>query len=569
MQETLNYKLNKPELTDSADITKISENFDIIDNALLDVEAKTITYTPFCVNNGSIDSEGNENILYFDDATGSQEIEFIQPVITENGTLNGNHFAVSGYSDLWKAFDNDPNTFINETTTQLNVDIYNPTPILLKSMGLTTTIALDCKATIFVRNEGEWQAVGTYPLRSINGGVEQVYTVNNLTEKYKYIRLRLETDGEYETFRISRIRIGGVVTESIVKGSTLLKFRSGITATGTNRKTFKLDSIAPFDVSNFTTNLYTVYVNELGTVELLHAPIIQKHEPSNVVDGVVWVRALEPFACYVYRSGVWTAYNGIPIGNVHITDGTITSVVTLPYNQNGYSVNTQSVATASTFGVVRVAEESVIDCGCVTDCITPKSLYKVMNLRRKSTNYSLNDSVGVAYRNDVKLVCKQAGTTNSDPLETSVINDMKYGDQITDGSIVWEVRPIAQGITSINDLLPDASGNINLTDLIIDIVYNMQGDILEAYYCTKVDGVAPQGSSETLNKGQIVDGSTLWDSYTTNSGDGLMFTRTDDLSGQQYELLSTSCGYRVGAFDSGNGHLDYSVTKGKFRKVTV
>jgi hypothetical protein len=192
-----------------------------------------------------------------------------------------------------------------------------------------------------------------------------------------------------------------------------------------------------------------------------------------------------------------------------------------------------------------------------------------MNLRRKSTSYNLNDSVGLPYRNNIKLVCKQAGTTSSEALETSAINQMKYGDQITDGSIVWEVCPIAQGITSINDLLPDVSGNINITDLIIDIVYNLQGDILEAYYCTKADGVAHQGSSETLNKGQIVDGSTLWNSYTTNSGNGLKFSRTEDLSGQQYELLSTSCGYRVGAFDSGNGHLDYSVTKGKFRKVTA
>ena len=409
-----------------------------LNQALADVVSHQITYTPFCVNNGSIDSNGDENLLYTDNSTGVSEVEFIQPVLTANGTLGGDSFAVGGTSsNTWLAFDDDLNTYLNETTTQLDIDMYNPTPISLQSIGLTTNIALECKATISVRNDGDWQVVGTYPLRSINGGVEQVYTVSNLTEKFKYIRLRLETNSGYEAFLISRIRLGAIVSESVTVGSSLLKFRGGITGTSASRKAFTLNSIAPRDVTGLNGDL-NVFVSEVGLVEFLGEVYNQRVEPTNVNEFDIWLNNLEPMSAKVRIKNTWVNYEGVPVGSISVVNGVIQSVYTNPYNQNGYSVNTYSVATPTTFGVMRTT--SFVDeqnCTCSDCAITPSSFYNLSNFRKANWSYSVNDIVGVPYHANLILKCVKAGTTSSNSLNTT--GHFYTNQQITDGSVTWQV----------------------------------------------------------------------------------------------------------------------------------
>lgn len=441
-----------------------------LNEALADVKQHQTTCTPFCVNNGSIDSNGDENLLYTDNSTGVSEVEFIQPVLTANGTLGGNSFAVGGSSNTWLAFDGNIDTYIQETTRQLTIDMYNPTPILLRSIGLTTALALDCKATIFVRNEGEWQVVGTYPLRSLNGSVEQVYTVNNLSEKYKYIRLQLDSNGDFEAFLISRIRLGATVSESVTVGSSLLKFRGGITGTSASRKAFTLNSIAPRDVTGLNGDL-NVFVSEVGLVEFLGEVYNQRVEPTDVNEFDIWLNNLEPMSAKVRRNNTWVNYEGVPVGSISVANGVIQSVYTNPYNQNGYNINTNSVATPTTFGVMRTT--SSVDeqnCTCSDCAITPSSFYNLSNFRKADWSYSVNDIVGVPYHANLVLKCVKAGTTSSNPLNTT--GHLYTNQQITDGSVTWQVLDMLT--VSAND--PNAvhktgdetiNGNKTFTDNII------------------------------------------------------------------------------------------------------
>ena len=121
---------------------------------------------------------GNVNVYF--DLTG----QFVQPVLSSNGTLGGSSFAVSGYTDLWKAFDGDSSTYVS--ANPLNCTIYNPTPIKITSIDVILSgsfASLGDPGTIQGSNDNSsWTNISfTYSVSTLK------CTLNN-TNFYKYYK---------------------------------------------------------------------------------------------------------------------------------------------------------------------------------------------------------------------------------------------------------------------------------------------------------------------------------------------------------------------------------------------
>lgn len=140
----------------------------------------------------------------------------------------------------------------------------------------------------------------------------------------------------------------------------------------------------------------------------------------------------------------WTNFTKTPLGVVTIENGVISNVYTYPYN---YTVHNGVVATTSTYGLLRVASKEDANDGTCTDAgITPSTLYDIIDLRKANTEYAVDDVVGCAHHAEWHLKCTTAGTTSSDPLDTT--GNFSSGDTIVDGNVVWTIVPAGGGGTN-------------------------------------------------------------------------------------------------------------------------
>ena len=135
--------------------------------------------------------------------------------------------------------------------------------------------------------------------------------------------------------------------------------------------------------------------------------------------------------------GYWHVHNGQLIGEVPT------------------AMAIQEVATQSTFGVLRVASvEDELDCSCTEAAITPKNFYSLADFRLTDTEYSVGDRVECKYNFEYYLECTKAGTSSSEVMDTHRVTPNQV---ITDGTMEWTVRVKPK---SVNGIEADAYGNV-------------------------------------------------------------------------------------------------------------
>lgn len=428
MQKTANLKLNKPELSDPADITELNINFDILDRVVGSAGIKSKT-TAFCVNDGSLDSNGTENLLYIDNSGGSQEVAFEQPILTQNGTIDGSSFAVycTTISDVYKAFDGNDNTYINVINP--NIIIYNPVELKLNKLSIKSKIDSNISLTIY-GNDTNTVELAKFNDVNLSKDENNVFVLPSNISKYKKFQISITG----ENYQISEIQLGANLTQTVSK---LLKFRSGITATSGDGKSFSFDAVSPKDISTIS-GTKTVFINEIGSIDLLSGNIFtQKTEPS-ANNGDIWLKTLEPLSAYIKQNNAWINFYGVPVGSVSSS-----SANTFKYNQNNYNINAYSYADENTAGVLRIAgNNDEINSSVDNAAITPKSLYNINDFRRKNTSYSLGKMVNCPYHAEYKLKCIQSGTTSASNLDT---RNVTANQNISDGGVIWQAVAIMTG----------------------------------------------------------------------------------------------------------------------------
>lgn len=442
MLHTRYLNMNKPELTDPADITELNTNFDILDSVIGDVTSR-VSNTPFTVNTASVDGSGNENLLYTDNSSGTVDVSFEQPILSSNGTVDGNTFAVfcDTISDTYKAFDNKADTYIT-ISNSANIIVYNPTEIKLEKLSFTTKNDKTISVTLYAKDSVETELSSFTVVLSADK--ESVISLPNNLSKYKKYQLSIVG----EAIQLAKIKLGAVVSKSVASNQ-LIKFRSGITATNTLH-TFTLDNIAPKDTIGLN-GTYTVCVDELGTVELLGNVYVQKTEPTTA-DKTIWLKTFEPLQAFVRKNNAWVNFNGVPVGTVTIQDATINAISTFIYNQNNYNINVFSKGTNTKYGVFRATSvDDELNHTCDDASVTPKSLYNLNDYRKKSTSYSVDDIVNCQYHAEYKLKCIQGGTTANTILDT---HSVTADQEIIDGTVKWKVLKVMldEGIPLVGEV---------------------------------------------------------------------------------------------------------------------
>ena len=468
MQYTTNYNLKKIELTDAPpDITQLNSNFDTIDDELavhvgrLDAQevregdiwasinalGDKVT-TPFCVNSGVLDSNGQPSILsYANDNNTSTELAFQQPVLTANGTMGGSAFAVSANDSAawaWYLFSANGGEWGGQSapseSNPTELQIYNPTPLLVRSISLKNSVTVEqiwSRVIVYGSNNGStWTqiATGNNSIRTTGTWVDLAV---NATVSYKYFKISFTGNTTGAAIAVARISLNA--TQTITHTGGRVTFKGSIVATTATGKTFTVGSMADIDVSKLTGREFIAFIDTAGATGVTAGTMYaQDTQPTSPASGDIWFKTLEPLACYQYLANTWRERNIVPIGEVY-ADGTgkITGVSTYPYNQNGYTVNTRTQATPTTFGLVRTAApEDETNCQCDDAAITPENLYKLADYRRANTAYEIGDVVACPYHAELMLKCTTAGTTNAGALDTTNVTE---GQALADGSVTWTV----------------------------------------------------------------------------------------------------------------------------------
>lgn len=376
MQSTTNYQLVKQELTDKADITQISGNWDKIDT-----EMKRLSDEKF-------------------DKTGG--------TISGAVTISAGGIAVTGGADIAGGIDSD-------------------------SLALTgnATVGGTLGATGKVTASGGVEVTG--------GTKTDTLTVTNGATLGGAITLsgKLNANGGLEVKGGQTVTGNAVFNDSIV---SKINFLGVVDATkGTAPASQKSWHLGVYDKNGFG-----IPSNRLARIQY-----------TLLTDGTAQM------AYYVNKPTEGASED--PVGIIaQWLNGTTARISVTHHpsnNSNDKSLATtywvrNLKATASQFGLVKLADETALLSEADDATLTVDKAYALNDFRRMNTAYAVGDKVNCAFKFEYFLECTQAGTTSGTTLDT---RNVTFGQEITDGTVQWTVRT---HIRSVNGAFPSATGDI-------------------------------------------------------------------------------------------------------------
>lgn len=226
-----------------------------------------------------------------------------------------------------------------------------------------------------------------------------------------------------------------------------------------------------------------------------------------------------------YGTIIFNSHHNAPAAFMQIQDGSFTTATPVKF------ITQNDIATMDTYGLVRVADDTdVLNDDNDEAAITPAVYHDVSDFRHKNTAYKVGDKVECMFNFELFLECTQGGTTSSDPLDT---RNVTHGQELTDGTVKWTVRT---HIKSVNNTVADASGNIDITDLVYnnalprtqDIITNVDELYNEGIYTLNNTKAPTQfGRLIVLNQyyNQPPTGSYVWIFQILYGTDGNMYMR--------------------------------------------
>ena len=273
---------------------------------------KILKRTPCCFNSGHTDIDGDSDILY---AKGVQTItsKWVQPILTQNGTLGNAELAVSalnansGAANAWKLFDGSTTETSDTVSWQQpwtgndkGFVIFSAKSIKIESLTVYQDSYCVGNFNLFGSLDGEiWTQIGsglTFP--HVQHATETC-TVNS-PEFYNYHKIIFtagyNTSGGKDVIRTAEWKISAVYKEYGFSKKLTFKIDptavlSGTKATG---ETVSLTELPDINVSTLADGTYNLFVDESGTEVLKNTIFRQKATPSADL-GDVWLNtAVEP-----------------------------------------------------------------------------------------------------------------------------------------------------------------------------------------------------------------------------------------------------------------------------------
>ena len=131
--------------------------------------------------------------------------------------------------------------------------------------------------------------------------------------------------------------------------NNLVKFNVPITATTSDGVTFTLDLLDDLDVSGQPNGTYIVCIKKnqqrAELKEGANGVYRQRLAPTDISipNNSLWLdTSTENIQCYEKLNNDWTTkYDGVPVGEVVVSGGEVSSLTIYHYNWNGYNINVQ------------------------------------------------------------------------------------------------------------------------------------------------------------------------------------------------------------------------------------
>ncbi len=104
-----------------------------------------------------------------------------------------------------------------------------------------------------------------------------------------------------------------------------------------------ISSLATISMSGKANGTYNVFVKSTGEAYVLANTIYKQINRPTMIDGDIWLEtSVEPIKATKYNGTGDVEFLDVPVGKITVTNGTISSIETFQYNQNGYDVNAYS-----------------------------------------------------------------------------------------------------------------------------------------------------------------------------------------------------------------------------------
>ena len=155
--------------------------------------------------------------------------------------------------------------------------------------------------------------------------------------------------GYVDTTELSATYGQEILMEKKAGYNNLIEFKVPITATTSDGVTFTLEQLDDCDVADYGDGTYIVCIKKnqqrVEFKEGANGVYRQRLAPTDnsIPNNSLWLNtATENIQCYEKLNNNWnTKYDGVPIGEVVVASGEITSLKTYHYNWNGYNINVQ------------------------------------------------------------------------------------------------------------------------------------------------------------------------------------------------------------------------------------
>lgn len=168
----------------------------------------SIYHSTYGAQTGSINMDSDKTLTFTGTySTSSIDVNWSQPILTSNGTLGGNSFAVAASSEyagqeVWKAFDGQTSgenyfrsKYIDIGATH-TVTIYNPTALKISNIAYLNTgqtIVIPVSYTIYGSNtNSNWTQLTTGTNSVYTAGQTWNMSLSGNTNYYKYYKLDLK-----------------------------------------------------------------------------------------------------------------------------------------------------------------------------------------------------------------------------------------------------------------------------------------------------------------------------------------------------------------------------------------
>jgi len=349
-----NFEAIKDELNNHAESIidiqgAVQDTVDFVNGELKDEFRELIAAvrTKFCSNSGNVNDNGEADLL----SASSNEISFkvggdYAPLIATTAasrTITFENIPPYLIDDVKDGFYTIALCEDKEGKIELVGDVFvqnaQPQPYLGENTIPFMTSASEPRGTVtslgtfFTANDAAFAGFGSgYIAWTSTSGMVQYNYAKNIEEGDYELSFTLTVDSTYTSSRYFK-----TIKCTIIYADDTTKEIANLPTGAYNTGTFNFDFTAEKEIKALKLE-HTANVSSV-TAYMWRIAIKPKRVPKNSL----WLKTdKEPIASYKLVNNEWTPYSGIPLGRTYIEDNKIISLLTFPFNQNGFNINSES-----------------------------------------------------------------------------------------------------------------------------------------------------------------------------------------------------------------------------------